>query len=87
MKIKPIGNRILVELLKVEEKTSSGIILPSTGETNSSNIGMVVAIGNIEEEIKLGDKIFFKPHSGTKIPDSNKKLLILEMEDILAILG
>ena len=87
MKIKPIGNRILVEPLKIEEKTFSGIILPVTEETNSSNIGIVVAIGNIEEDIKLGDRVFFKYHCGVEIPNSNKKFLILEMEEILAIIG
>jgi len=86
MKVKPIGNRILIELLKIEEKTFSGIILPKTGETNSSSVGIVVAIGDITEKIELGDKVFFKPHSGIKIPDSNKNLIILKIEEVLAIL-
>jgi len=87
MNIKPIGNRILVEPLKIEEKTFSGIILPSTGEAKSSNMGIVVAFGNIEEEISLGDKVFFRPHSGVEIPGSDKKFLILEMEEVLAVIG
>ena len=86
MKIKPIGNRILVEPLKVEEKTFSGIILPSSGETKSSNMGIVAALGNINDEINLRDKVFFKPHSGVEIPDSDKTFLILEVEDILAVI-
>lgn len=87
MNIKPIGNRILVEPLKIEEKTFSGIILPSSGETKSSNMGIVVALGNIEEKISLGDKVFFKPHSGVEISDSDKTFLILEVEEILAVIG
>ena len=87
MKIKPIGNRVLVEPLKVEEKTFSGIILPSSGETKSSNMGVVVALGNINDEINLGDKVFFSPHSGIEIPDSDKTFLILEVEEILAVIG
>ncbi|WP_028856470.1 co-chaperone GroES [Psychrilyobacter atlanticus] len=87
MKIKPIGNRILVEPLKAEEKTFSGIILPSSGEAKSSNMGVVVALGNINDEINLGDKVFFKPHSGIEIPDSDKTFLILEVEEILAVIG
>ena len=86
MNIKPIGNRILVEPLKIEEKTFSGIILPNSGEAKSSNMGTVVALGNIEEEVNLGDKVFFKPHSGVEIPDSDKTFLILEMEEILAVI-
>lgn len=87
MNIKPIGNRILVEPLKVEEKTFSGIILPSSGEAKSSNTGIVVALGNIKEEINLGDKVFFNPNSGIEIPDSDKIFLILEVEEILAVIG
>lgn len=87
MEIKPIGNRILVEPLKVEEKTFSGIILPNSGEATSSNTGVVVALGNIKEEINLGDKVFFKPHSGIEIPDSDKNFLILEVEEVLAVIG
>jgi len=86
MNIKPIGNRILVEPLKIEEKTFSGIILPSSGEAKSSNMGIVVALGNIEEKVNLGDKVFFKPHSGVEISDSDKTFLILEVEDILAVI-
>jgi len=86
MKIKPIGNRILVEPLKIEEKTFSGIILPSSGEAKSSNMGIVVALGNIKEDVKVGDKVFFKPHSGVEIPDSDKTFLILEVEEILAVI-
>jgi len=87
MKIKPIGNRILVEPLKIEEKTFSGIILPSTGESNSTHTGIVVALGNIKEDISLGDKVLFSPHAGVEIPNSDKKFLILEVEEILAIIG
>ncbi|MCS5422478.1 MULTISPECIES: co-chaperone GroES [Psychrilyobacter] len=87
MNIKPIGNRILVEPLKIEEKTFSGIILPNSGEAASSDTGIVVALGNIEEEIAVGDKVFFRPHSGVEIPDSDKNFLILEMEEVLAVIG
>lgn len=87
MKIKPIGNRILIEPLKVEEKTFSGIILPDTGEKKSSNTGIVVALGNIKEKINLGDKVFFKPHSGIEITNFNEKFLILEIEEVLAVIN
>jgi chaperonin GroES len=87
MNIKPVGNRVLVELSKVEEKTKSGILLPNSSNTTTSNTGIIVAIGNISEDIKIGDKVFFKPHSGTKITETSKKLLILEVEEILAILN
>ena len=86
MNIKPIGNRILIELLKVEEKTKSGILLPNNSNSAPSNTGIVIAIGKISEDIKVGDKVFFKPHLGVEIKEENNKFLILEVEDILAIL-
>ena len=86
MNIKPIGNRILIKPIKVKEKTFSGIILPNTGDTVSSNTGIVIATGNIDEKIIVGDTVFFRPHSGIEISNSEKKHLILEVEDILAII-
>jgi chaperonin GroES len=86
MNIRPIGNRVLIEALKVEEKTKSGILLPNNSNTAPSNTGVVIAIGNISEEIVVGDKIFYKTHSGIKTNDPSKELYILEVGDILAIL-
>ncbi|WP_319201055.1 co-chaperone GroES [uncultured Ilyobacter sp.] len=84
MNIKPIGKRLLVKPLKMEEKTSSGIILPSSENKTVPNMGEVVAIGAVDE-IKTGEKIVYKKFSGTEITDSEEKYLILEMEDVLAV--
>ena len=84
MIIKPIGKRLLVKPLKMEEKTSSGIILPGSENKELPNIGEVVAIGSVEE-VKLGEKVVFKKYSGTEIKDSEQKYLILDIEDVLAV--
>ncbi|WP_321329815.1 co-chaperone GroES [uncultured Ilyobacter sp.] len=84
MNIKPIGKRLLVKPLKMEEKTSSGIILPGSENKTVPNMGEVVAIGAVDE-IKTGEKIVYKKFSGTEITDSEEKYLILEMEDVLAV--
>ena len=52
MNIRPIGERVLVKLVKVEEKTASGIILPGAGEKEKPNLGEVIAVGKGE---KLSD--------------------------------
>lgn len=84
MIIKPIGKRLLVKPLKMEEKTTSGIILPDSANKELPNMGEVVAIGSVEE-VKLGEKVVFKRYSGTEIKDSEQKYLILDIEDVLAV--
>ena len=71
MKIRPIGERVLVKPVKVEEKTASGIILPGAGDKERPNMAEVIAIGKGE---KLED-----------IKDGDEKYLVLNIEDILAI--
>lgn len=85
--IKPVGERILIKPVKVEEKTASGIIL-SVEKNDTANYGEVVAVGKLEKfaEIKVGNKIFYDKSVGTEIKDKDEKFLILNAEDVLAII-
>lgn len=87
MNIKPIGKRILVKLVKEEEKTAGGIILPGAVDKEKPSIGNVIAVGNDKElsEIKVGQKVIYSKNSGTEIKDNDEKYLILNIEDVLAI--
>lgn len=85
MNIKPIGERLLVKPLKVEEKTSTGIILPGNENKTNPNMGKVIALGTITD-INLGETIIYKKFSGTEIKDSEKRYLIIEKDDVLALL-
>ena len=87
MKIRPIGERVLVKPIKVEEKTASGIILPGAGEKERPNMAEVIAVGKGEKlaEIKVGEKVVYAKFSGTEIKDGDEKYLVLNIEDILAI--
>lgn len=87
MKIRPIGERVLVKPVKVEEKTASGIILPEAGDKERPNMAEVIAIGKGEklEDIKVGEKVVYSKFSGTEIKDGDEKYLVLNIEDILAI--
>ena len=71
--------------VKVEEKTASGIILPGAGDKERPNMAEVIAIGKGEklEDIKVGEKVVYSKFSGTEIKD--EKYLVLNIEDILAI--
>lgn len=93
MKIKPLGDKVLVEILEAEEKTKGGIILPDTAKEEKSE-GKIVAIGSgklLESgkvqplEVKKGDRIIFGKYSGDEVLIDGKKHKILQEKDILAV--
>lgn len=71
MNIKPIGNRILVQQLKQEEVTASGIVLPGNSDKDKKSQGKIIAIGNGEEVqrlgLKVGDVVVFGKYSGDEV--------------------
>ena len=94
MKIQPLADRIMVEVLEAKEVTKGGIVLPDTAQDKPQE-AKVVAIGKgkvsdegktIPPEVKVGDKILFGKYSGTEIVLDGNEYLILKEEDILAIL-
>jgi chaperonin GroES len=86
MKLKPLTNHVVIEPVKPEEKTKSGIVLPNMGE-ESPEQGKVIAIGSDEKiEVKVGDKVVFSKYGPTKIKVEDKDYLIASQDDILAII-
>ena len=89
MNIKPIGERVLLKPIKKEEKTKSGILLSSkSSNTDTKNEAEVVALGKGEklDGIKVGDKVIFNKFSGNEIDDGDVKYLIVNADDILAVI-
>ena len=89
MNIKPIGERVLLKLIKKEEKTKSGILLSSkSSNTDTQNQAEVIALGKGEklDGIKVGDKVIFNKFSGNEIEDRDIKYLIVNAGDILAVI-
>ncbi|MGL4308657.1 co-chaperone GroES [Cetobacterium sp. SF1] len=88
MSIKPFGERILIKPFKTEEKTASGIILAGTQEKTMQNTGEVIAVGALENpaEIRIGDRVIYKKSTGVEVEENNEKYLILDLENILAII-
>jgi len=93
IKIKPLGDRVVVEPLEAEEKTKGGIILPDTAKEKPQE-GKVIAVGKgkvdengkiVPMEVKVGDKVLYGKYSGTEITIEDKEYIILREEDILAI--
>ena len=94
MKFRPLHDRVLIEVLDSEEKTSGGIIIPDTAKEKPSE-GEVVAVGTGEfaedgklkaMNVKAGDKILFGKWSGTEVKLDGSDLLIMKESDILGIL-
>ena len=85
MKIKPLGKRILIKQTEQEEVTKSGIVLPGTASKEKSIIGEVLAVGKKIEEVSVGDKVIFEKYAGTEVKDGEETYLILEKDNVLAI--
>lgn len=95
MQIKPLSNNVLIEPIKEEEKTKTGILLPETAERESPEQGKVIAVGPgkkdksgkfIPLEIEPGQKVLFTKYGPNEIKVEDKEYLIAKEEDILAIL-
>ena len=86
--IKPLGARVLVEIVAAEQKTASGIIIPDAAQEKPQK-AVVIAVGNGTEsekmEVKVGETILYSKFAGTQITDNGNEYLILNQQDILAI--
>ena len=94
MKIKPLGDRVVVKVVELEEKTESGIVLPDTVK-EKPQYGEVIAVGSgrvldngekLPLEINTGDKVLYSKFAGTEFKKGNEELLILSEKDILGII-
>ncbi|MEA3507570.1 MAG: co-chaperone GroES [Synergistota bacterium] len=94
MKLKPLGDRIVVKVLSQEEKTKGGIVLPETAKEKPQE-GEVIAVGTgkvldngqkLPLEVKIKDKVLFSKYGGTEVKVDGEEYLILSERDVLAIL-
>ncbi len=95
MQIKPLADHVLIEPLKQEEKTKSGILLPESSDKERPEQGKVVAIGPgkkddngklVPMEVKVGDMVLFTKYGPNEVKIDEKEYLIAKEDDILAIL-
>lgn len=93
--LKPLGDRIIIELVETEEKTASGIVLPDSAKEKPQE-GKVVAVGTgrvlengerVALEVAEGDRIIFSKYAGTEVKYEGKEYLIVRENDILAVIG
>ncbi|MFO7711196.1 MAG: co-chaperone GroES [Candidatus Woesearchaeota archaeon] len=87
MNVKPLGNRVLLEREQVEEKTKGGIYIPDTAKEKTYR-GKIVAVGDGKDiPVKAGDHVIFESYAGTEINIEDKKYLVMDIKDILAVWG
>ncbi|ENH96404.1 co-chaperonin GroES [Gracilibacillus halophilus YIM-C55.5] len=93
--LKPLGDRVIIELVEQEEKTASGIVLPDSAKEKPQE-GKVVAVGSgrvtdngerIAPEVEEGNMIIYSKFAGTEVTYEGKEYLILRENDILAVIG
>ena len=93
--LRPLGDRIIIELVESEEKTASGIVLPDTAKEKPQE-GKVVAVGTgrvldsgekVALEVAVGDRIIFSKYAGTEVKYEGTEYLIVRENDILAVIG
>ena len=85
MTIKPLGERVLVKMDKVEEKTAGGIFIPQTAQ-EKTQIAVVEAIGDDVKTVKVGEKILHDKYAGTTFKQDGEEYLILNIKDVLVVI-
>ena len=93
MKIRPLGDKVLVERLEAESKTAGGIVLPDTAKEKPQR-GKVVNVGagkmlengtRKEVQVKKGDTVLFTSYAGNEVKVDGEEFLLMREEDILAV--
>ncbi|HLR80994.1 MAG TPA: co-chaperone GroES [Bacillota bacterium] len=93
--IKPLGDRVVIELVEQEEKTASGIVLPDSAKEKPQE-GKVVAVGTgrvtdsgekVALEVSEGDRVIYSKFAGTEVEYDGTEYLILREDDILAVIS
>ncbi len=94
IKLKPLGDRLVIKPASREETTKSGIMLPDTAKEKPQR-GTILAAGEgrkdddgdrITLDVKVGDKVLFAKYAGTEFKLDDDDLLIISEKDILAVL-
>ena len=95
MKLKPLGDRLIVKAVEEEETTASGIVLPDTAKEKPQR-GKVLAAGEgkvsddgkrVPIDVSEGDEVLYSKYGGTEITVDGEDLLVLRESDVLAVVA
>jgi chaperonin GroES len=95
MKVRPLADKVLVQRLEAENRTSGGIVLPDAAKEKPQR-GKIVSVGEgkllddgtrKKMQVKKGDVVLFTSYAGTEIKIDGKEYLIMDESDIMAVIG
>lgn len=81
--IKPIGKRVVLKELQAEETTKSGLVL--AGQKEEPQLAEVIAVSENVKAVQVGQQVYYKKYAGTKVKYEREEYLIMELENIIAI--
>ena len=92
MKVKPLGDRVVIKSIEMEETTKSGIVLPGSAK-EKPQMAKVIAVGpggnvdgkEIVMNVKVGDQVIYSKYAGTEVKIDGEELMIVRQQDILAV--
>ncbi len=92
MKVKPLGDRVVIKSIEMEETTKSGIVLPGSAK-EKPQMAKVLAVGpggnvdgkEITMNVKVGDQVIYSKYAGTEVKIDGEELIIVRQQDILAV--
>jgi chaperonin GroES len=95
MKVKPLGDRVLIQALEAKEKTKGGILLPDTAKERPQE-GKIIAVGEgkkndegklVPLSVKVGDVVLYGKYSSTEITIDGEEYLVVREDDIVAVVS
>ncbi|MBU2102710.1 MAG: co-chaperone GroES [Candidatus Omnitrophota bacterium] len=95
MKVKPLGDRVLIKPSESKKQSKGGIVLPDTAKEKPQE-GEIIAVGEgrktdegklIPLTVKVGNKVLYGKYSGTEIDVDGEEYLMVKEDDVLAIIG
>ncbi len=97
MKVRPIDERVLLQVEETEERKVGGIIIPDTATKERPQIGKVIAVGDdvvskeidkkaLSQILKVGDKVLFSKYGGTEVKVDDEEFLLVNRSDILGVI-
>ncbi|MBN2457571.1 co-chaperone GroES [Candidatus Woesearchaeota archaeon] len=85
MKLRPLGNRVLIKPIEAEERTKSGLYIPDTAKEKPLQ-AKVVAVGDGKDmKVKAGDIVIYESYGGSEVKINGEKHIIMDVKDILAV--
>ncbi len=86
MKVKPLGDRVLIKIEEAETKTASGLYIPQTAQEKTQT-GVVEAVGDDKDliTVSVGQKVMYDKYAGTNLKIENDEYLVIRMQDIIAV--